>query len=40
MDKVIKISSQQGFSGTWGGAVVPPSSLNLIDFDYSFWTQR
>ena len=31
-EKVIKISSQQGFSGTFGGAVVPPSSLNLVDF--------
>ncbi|MGI9555063.1 MAG: hypothetical protein ACR2M6_03725 [Vampirovibrionia bacterium] len=32
MDKVIKISSQQGYAGTWLNTGTAPSSLNLLDF--------
>ncbi len=32
MDKVIKISSQQGFAASWVNTDVTPSNLNLIDF--------
>lgn len=32
MDKVIKISSQQGFAATWVNTDTTPSNLNLIDF--------
>jgi len=32
MDKIIKITSQQGFSASWTNTETTPSSLNLIDF--------
>mgnify|MGYP003674776635 FL=1 len=32
MDKIIKLSSQQGFAAAWTDAETTPSSLNLVDF--------
>ncbi len=32
MEKIIKISSQQGFAGVWQNTATAPSNLNLVDF--------
>ena len=32
MDKIIKITSQQGFAAVWTNTETTPSSLNLVDF--------
>lgn len=35
-DKVVRISSQQGFADQWSakhGAIAPPANLNLVDFE-------